>query len=278
MDTDAILERLDALAEGEQVADDDFEWLLAQREHADADVRAGACSLLGELLTAAEIVAHLESMLGDRDAEVREFAHEAMGEVVDEAVENGLLELDGRPDWIEERGWIAPEDARRVYARLQKTLADADEPLPVRLAALRALGFAGERDEVSTWIHDFLHHDEASARQTAIVAAAGTGDADRWSCAVTSALGDAAPEVRAAAALAAGRLLLADARPYLESTPQNEEAEPEERLMAAISALLLAPPDDRNALLERWRSRGVPDELLAEAELGLRDLEDWAEA
>jgi HEAT repeat protein len=271
MNRDEILARIEALSDQDHVADDDVDWLMAQLSDDAPEVRAEACGLLGELLTAAEIYDVLRPLVDDPAEGVRTAALEALGAVLHEAEEHDLLDLDGRPEWVTERGWIAPEDAREALAALQALAGDAAESMAIRGAALRSLGPVAHLEPVDTLIDSFLHRGDAAARHAAIEAAAGSGLRDRWATEITAAIGDESPDVRAAAALAVGRLGILDALPYLEAMTMDGD-EPEQ-LAAAISTILLTPFEDREAAVEQLSLRGLPDDLLEEALDAVEELE-----
>lgn len=275
MTRDEILARIEALSDQDHVSDEDVDWLLTSLDHHDPEVRAEACGLLGELLAAAEIYDALRPLADDPDEDVRIAALEALGTVLHEAAEHDLLDLEGRPDWVEERGWVAPEDAQEALGALHALVENGSETMAIRGAALRALGPVAHLEPVDALIDAFVHRAEPEARHAAIEAAAASGLSDRWSVEVTAALGDDSSPVRAAAALAVGRLHIADALPYLEA--MTMEGEESERLAAAISTLLLTPWEERDAAAEQLSLRGMPDELIEEAQAAVEELEEYEE-
>lgn len=273
MERDEALNRLEAIGTTDEVTDADLAWVRQQLESDAAEVRAEACALLGELLSPAELLSTTEGLVEDAAPEVRAAFYEAVGVVLHEAEEHDLLDLQGRPAWVLERGWVAPEDALSVLAVLQHAARDGDEDIRVRAAALRSLGYVAHLEDVDALVAAFLARPEPEARQAALAAAAASGLSDRWAAPVTDALGDEDGEVRAAAALAAGQLQLQDAAPYLEA--MTLEGGEEERLAAAISSLLLTEEDEREALVEQLSLRGVPAEVIEEAMAAVADLDGY---
>lgn len=271
MNAQEAIERLEQLIESEEIPEQDEGWVLDCLGHEDAGVRAAAALAVGEHWPTPAAFEALSEMLVDAAPEVRAAVCEAWGPLVLEAAENDLLAIDGRPDWVVERGWIAPEDARAVVEALE-TLAGRETEHPgVRGAALRSLGYLAERPSVIKLIESASAGSDPDGRLAAIEAAAASEAAERWSATVITALGDPEARVRAAAALAAGQLGLAAALPYLES--MGMEGEEEEQLAAAISSLFLTPEDERELLLEQLLLRGVPFEIVDEARAAVEDLE-----
>ena len=263
MNESDALQRIGELGERDGLAADELAWLLQRLVDASPEVRVAACTLLGEQLPAHEMMDTVAPLAGDREPLVRAAACEALGEVVREATAYELFALDGRPGWVAERGLVAPVDAHTVLAVLRAAADDEAEPMRVRGAALRALGYASRLAPVEALVDRFLRHGEAEARQAALAAAGASGWPERWAAAVIEALGDEADGVRAAAALAVGQLGIAEARAYLE--PLTHEAPPAVQLAAATSVLLLTPDKKRTERAAQLRLLGLPDALAEEA-------------
>ena len=81
--------------------------------------------------------------------------------------------------------------------------------------------------------------------------------------------------LRAAAALAVGRLGIESALPYLEA--MTMEGGETERLAAAISTLLLTSEEDRESAMEQFALRGLPNDLIEEAAAAVEELAEYDE-
>ena len=275
MDRDEALARVEALAEMEDVPEGEVDWLLSLLLGAgdeNAPLRAEACTLLGDLLSPAEIAVALRPLADDPVADVRVAAFDSLGPVLLEAAEHDLLDLEGRPEWVEDRGWVAPEDAQDAVALLRRVVGDVEEDLRLRCAALHSLGYVAHLEPVDALIAGFLERAEPEARQAGLAAAAASGLSDRWEEAVTASLGDRDPGVRAVAALTAGQLRLAALMPYLET--MTFDGSETEQLNAAIASLLMTPYDEREALAEQLVLRGLANEIVEEAVFAAEELDE----
>jgi HEAT repeat protein len=175
----------------------------------DADVRQGAASALGQIgPEAAQAVPALIEALGDQDEDVRERAASALGQIGAEAVA-ALIEALGDEDADVRQGaalalgQIGAEAARAVPALIQ---ALGDEDADVRRGA--ALGLAGIGPEAARAVPaliEALGDEDADVRQGAALALGQIGpEAAQAVPALIELLGDEELLVSSGAALALG--------------------------------------------------------------------------
>ncbi len=188
----------------------------------------------------------LDRLRHDEEAAVRAEVAEALGRFI-VSMEFGMLD--------EEHTALLSGDLREVAE-------DVTEPDDVRARALEALGASSE-EWVSELIADFYQSGSDRLRLGA-VRAMGRNARDEWLPLILEATDDEDPELRAAAATAAGYLLLDDAvDPLLQLAVDDAE---EEVQVAAVAGLGEIASDFAIRVLRRLARKGLPHVVAAAQE------------
>ena len=183
----------------------------------DANVRAAALRGLAEY-EGRDLIAVLADLLrNDADAGVRR---------------EGAIAL-GRYALAAELGFLRDDDAEAIRATLIESAEDADEDERVRARAVEALG-ALSGDETDNLIES-IYGEESLGLKVGAVDAMGRSCSETWLPVIIGELENRAPEMRHAAAFAAGEIGDESAIPPLKRVA-IEDPDPEVRL-AAVHAL-----------------------------------------
>jgi HEAT repeat protein len=245
------------------------EALIAAIEDDRPEVRAEACSSLGELGDAGAL-AGLIRRLDDGVAGVRQAAAIALGSLghaegfapLAEALRTGPADLR-----FQAATSLAEIDAARAYDPLIAALGDGDAQ--VAAAAALSLGAIGDARAIEP-VAALLDHREPATRFDAGYALAELGDA-RGRAVLTAALGDADRAWDAVAALA--KLATPDAAEALGRALVSRHTPPEATVLAAGSLLKIAPlgahhDAARRVLLAALTARKVHVRGIAVEQLG----------
>ena len=183
----------------------------------DANVRAAALRGLTEHEGRDLITVLADLLRNDADAGVRR---------------EGAIAL-GRYALAAELGFLRDDDAEAIRATLIESAEDADEDERVRARAVEALG-ALSGDETDNLIES-IYGEESLSLKVGAVDAMGRSCSETWLPVVIRELQNQAPEMRHAAAFAAGEIGDESAIPPLKRVA-IEDPDPEVRL-AAVHAL-----------------------------------------
>jgi HEAT repeat protein len=237
-----IAERLLETAEASFQVDYDrlFTWLL---DDEDAAVRGAALDGLWEDDDPRLVPRFLAMLKFDPDEAVRAKAATALGEFV---YRGELDTLDG-------------EVTEQLITALTDTARDEGEDILVRRRATEAVGYA-DRPDVHALIESHFDALEQPLRAGAVCAMGRSVD-ERWSELVQSILEDADPEMRYEAALAAGKIGLAEAIPKLFELADTDEREIQ---LASIWSLGEIGGSRARRALDRL-AQSAPDDDYAEA-------------
>jgi hypothetical protein len=185
------------------------------------------------------------------------------------AVRSEVAEALGRFVVSMEFGMLDEEHTALLSGDLREVAEDVTDPDDVRARALEALGASSE-EWVSELIADFYQSGSDRLRLGA-VRAMGRNARDEWLPLILEGFDDEDPELRAAAATAAGSLLLDDAvDPLLQLAVDDVE---EEVQVAAVGALGEIASDFSIRVLRRLAREGLPhvveavQEALAQAQM-----------
>jgi HEAT repeat protein len=233
-DPDALVAELGSIAEGHVARPEALRRVRLLIADADPGVRAHAArAAAGYLDDAALAERTLSLAAADPDLAVRAAALGALGAVVRAGDLAGAWARDYSPDL--EAGEPAAELARAALERLRGALASGEPSL--RRAALPGLAACRGRDPAVDQAVEALWVDpDLSARVVALECMGRSGDGVRWGAQVRRALEAREPEVRLAAAEAAGAAGVREAVPRLIELLESM-AEPEPLRVAAAVAL-----------------------------------------
>ncbi|MBL9020433.1 MAG: HEAT repeat domain-containing protein [Myxococcales bacterium] len=255
-----------------------IEALTAALEDDRFEVRAEACSSLGELGESSAVAA-LVKRLGDGHAAVRQQAAIALGTIGHPDAFEALAEAlaDGPADLrFQAATSLAEIDAPKSYPLLVKALDDKD-PQVVSAAAL-SLGAIGDA-AVLPLLAARLDHADAGARFDVAYALAELRDS-RGRARLVEALADSERAWDAVTAL--GNLGTPDDAEALGRAMANKKTPPEASVLAAGTLLSIAPNGAhhdaaRRVLLAALGARKEHVRALAVEQLGLH-AGDWAKA
>jgi HEAT repeat protein len=219
----------------------------------EGSVRAAAIRGLIEY-EGRDLIGSLTALLrNDPDAEVRRESAVALGRYAIAAETDRLM----------------PEDAEMVKEALTEAASDLEEEDVVRAAALEAVGaFSGEDTEN---LIESVYQEGDIGLMIAAVDAMGRSCNAAWLPIVYQQLASPSPEMRHAAAFAAGSIASEESVPYLE--PLAFDPDPEVRI-AAVRALGEIGGDEARVVLKRLLYEGGEElqeavqDAIAEAELG----------
>lgn len=122
---------------------------------------------------------------------------------------------------LAEWGQIPPRSVEPVVAALMAAYEDAETAVPIKRAALEALG-AASHPRVNALIEEAYEDDDPGMQLSAIFAMGNTAD-PRWLPTILAELDNPSPDVRAEAAQAAGAMGSSDAIPPLAELVYDEE-------------------------------------------------------
>jgi len=182
----------------------------------------------------------LRIMQADEDVEARAAAARALAHFV-------LL-----AEW----GQVPQRPVEPVIAALLAVYEDEETAVPVKRAALEALG-AANHPRVNALIEEAYEDDDPGMQLSAIFAMGNTAD-PRWLPTILEEMGNTDPAVRAEAAQAAGALGRSDAIPLLAELTQDEDDDVRE---AAIVALGQVGGDQAQSLLNEMLEDDEFEEL-----------------
>ncbi len=205
----------------------------------DEDARVRRAALEGLLAEEAEDYRLVEPMTallrGDEAPSVRAAAARALAPFIEMGLEGDLPEA----------------RYRQAQEALLAAYRDPDETLEVRRRALEAVATAGG-EEIARLIDEAYEAGEPAMRVSALYAMGSHGNAQRWQRRVLRALHSPDPEMRYEAAVASGKLDLAEAVPVLLELTEDVD---DDVRKAAILALGIIASEEAigerlNALLE----------------------------